>query len=64
MQKKHFEQAARIVREAQTADRRTFATAFLALFSDAPRFDAERFWRACFGEASTPSRGDDGPEVL
>ena len=64
LQKRHFEAAARIVREAPSVERRTIAAAFLALFAGAPRFDVERFWRACFGEAATPSRGDDGPGVV
>lgn len=58
LQKRHFEAGARIVRAAPVADQRVIAAALVTLFSDAPRFDAERFWRACFGEASTPTRGE------
>ena len=50
MQKRHFEAFARLVREsdADIASRRLAAYLFARIAADDnPRFDAERFYRAC-----------------
>ena len=48
MQKRHLELGASIVRGAQPHVREALADAFVRLFREAPRFDAERFRAACF----------------
>lgn len=56
LQKRHFERAAEIVREAPPSTRTAIMQAFVRLFCEAPRFDRGRFERAC-GDTTLPPVG-------
>ncbi len=62
MTKKHFEAAARLVRDARGVYTRGTVAAIEETFVDLfrmfnPRFDADRFRAACRGEDATDSAG-------
>lgn len=55
MQKRHFERAARIVRDLPEYGRAEVVDAFILLFRAAPRFNEQRFRAAC--APTGPARG-------